>query len=631
MDSVIRYETRSVSGRKSVKRSRSVVLTNERWNDLIKFNYKKFSKKDLSISKDDKYISASQLKNHILGTPDIDIIKRDNLNKNISDEKKYCPKTLINCGKYFEEYLYEELKSNYEFEEIDYDYDEYKKRKFDDEYIKELNYDTKRFMEQGIPIIFQGVLMNDLNRTYGIADIIIRSDYISKVIDNFDGDSEIYNGCNLSDDYHYRIIDIKYSKLDLNSNGINMKNCDDQLYYKHQVCLYTSMLEQLQGYIPNYGYVIGTKYEYNCKGNIKEPKWNMRIGKIDFKKEDIINSLLRSIVYKRDFDKNPHDYTFDNFSLRPNINIKCCFEYSYVRRMIASKFKDPSIIYKISTKERDELLIKGINSYDKIKPSKLKNKQSKMFLENKVNIPKYLKIYDKYESEYFFDYENLNGERVKMLKNIYDPQFRSDILFMIGLTFEKKCDINNILKNVKTDYEYYDDGSYQFVGFYLKDLNDERFMMKDMMNFVLRRNEILHVNKFRMFHWSQAEKRINNIVFSRMTDLKDIKLIEKFEKNCEYVDLMKEFIDNNILVKGMTKFGLKNVACAFHNNGYIKTNWNNSKYSDGLIAMLDCETMYSKGFDDKLMNEVLKYNRVDCDVLYEIVEYLRKRNHVYCK
>jgi hypothetical protein len=616
----------SIAYRLRSKKRKIKYILDESWFDLIHFNYKKYTSHNLSLNDDDKYISVSKLKNHIMKTPDVDIIKRDKLLDNISSDEKYFPDTLLQCGINFEKYVYGELTKKFDCCEINFNYDDYKKANFDIEYIQKLNNDTKIEMENGTPIILQGVLINHNNKTYGISDIIIRSDYLKYISNNFNIDDEINIGCNISDKYHYRIIDIKYTTIELNTNMYSMKNSKKQYFYKNQICLYSSMLYDIQGYVPNYAYVIGTKYEYNSKGSHKEFSWNARLGTINFREENIMDDLLKSIVYKRDFMKNPQNYTFDNIYFRPNINIDSDPEYNLIRNIIAKEYKDSSLIYNISTKERQRLIDCGINTYDEIDIKELKNKYSKIFIKNKENIPKRINWYNENSCEYFFDYENLNRERILMLNNIYDPKHKSEKLFMIGLTFAKKINIDKLLDDIDVEYIYKDYGSYEYVGFYVSNLDDEILMMENMMEFILNRNKLLKsnnkFNKFNMFHWSQAEIRINDIVFDRM---KDNKIIEEFEEDCVYVDLLEEFKKHNIFVKGMKKYGLKNVANAFYKNNYINTNWDNSKYSNGLIAMLECEKMYSSNFNQNIIDDILKYNQVDCNVMFEIVQFLRKK------
>ena len=84
-----------------------------------------------------------------------------------------------------------------------------------------------------------------------------------------------------------------------------------------------------------------------------------------------------------------------------------------------------------------------------------------------------------------------------------------------------------------------------------------------------------------------------------------------------------------VVVRGALRFGLKAVANAMHAQGFVETNWANSPV-DGLGAMVGawrCDdearrsgvTMISL----PLMDEIARYNEVDCKVMMEIIRYLR--------
>ena len=81
-------------------------------------------------------------------------------------------------------------------------------------YNKESVKKTISYMKQGVPIIHSASLSNTKNNTYGIADLLIRSDYIKKISQ----DTEVIeSGCKFSKDWHYVVIDIKYSTIPLDS------------------------------------------------------------------------------------------------------------------------------------------------------------------------------------------------------------------------------------------------------------------------------------------------------------------------------------------------------------------------------------------------------------------------------
>ena len=86
------------------------------------------------------------------------------------------------------------------------------------------------------------------------------------------------------------------------------------------------------------------------------------------------------------------------------------------------------------------------------------------------------------------------------------------------------------------------------------------------------------------------------------------------------------------MVRGALGFGLKAVANAMHSQGLIETDWDDSPV-DGLGAMVGAwrcgEEARRRGVPMTslpLMDEIARYNEVDCKVMMEIVRYLRA-NH----
>ena len=65
-------------------------------------------------------------------------------------------------------------------------------------------------MKEGVPIIYQGILHNYNNKTFGAPDLMIRNDYLNKFIGY-----DLYNDTSpskiLDVSWHYVIVDIKHS------------------------------------------------------------------------------------------------------------------------------------------------------------------------------------------------------------------------------------------------------------------------------------------------------------------------------------------------------------------------------------------------------------------------------------
>jgi hypothetical protein len=119
-------------------------------------------------------------------------------------------------------------------------------------------------------------------------------------------------------------------------------------------------------------------------------------------------------------------------------------------------------------------------------------------------------------------------------------------------------------------------------------------------------------------HWTSAEQtffnKIKNII------------------NCKpklFLDLYQIFLAEPIVIKNAFNFSLKTIAKEMYNHGMIKTNWNeNNLCSNGLDAMIMAHELYTKKSIVKIndMKDIVYYNEVDCKVMYEILDYLRK-NH----
>ena len=99
-----------------------------------------------------------------------------------------------------------------------------------------------------------------------------------------------------------------------------------------------------------------------------------------------------------------------------------------------------------------------------------------------------------------------------------------------------------------------------------------------------------------------------------------------------YDFLQKVMREEPVVVRGALGFGLKAVANAMHSHGPIETSWADSPV-DGLGAMVGAwrcdEEARRKGVpmtELPLMQEIIRYNEVDCKVMMKIVRYLRT-NH----
>ena len=96
--------------------------------------------------------------------------------------------------------------------------------------------------------------------------------------------------------------------------------------------------------------------------------------------------------------------------------------------------------------------------------------------------------------------------------------------------------------------------------------------------------------------------------------------------NLIFYDLNKVFISEPIVIKGAFDFSLKSIAKSLFNNNLIKSSWDTSSIcSNGLDAMY-LANQYYKNMNPEIgvMKDILYYNEIDCKVLWEIHELIKK-------
>ena len=606
---------------------------------------------DTKVINNSDWISATKTKNYLLKDPVIDWLEKyymtsgfgicDNSvsKEKIKQDKEFIARefnilenTLFKKGNEFEKLIYLELENRVGKKncvDVITNYREccYEKMK-----------DTIKYLEQGIPIIRQAVLYNDSNKTYGIADLLIRSDFINKLFDDdiqHINEDEINIGCKFSPKYHYRVVDIKWSQLQLCSDGFKILNTDRYPAYKGQLAIYNLALGKIQEYVSNTAYILGKsyKFEFQSKKYFSTKSFS-RMGHILF--DDFDNKYI-------ELTKNAIDWYIDMLSngskwnlvtsyrseLCPNMCNNNDAPYTNIKHELAKKKSELTSIWKVGVKNREIAFNNKIYNWNDKQCTSEKlgiTKNTAIIVDNILNINRNtMQLYspEKVKSElynwrdetnyfdFYIDFETINDVFYKEDININDNNNESYI-FMVGVGYTD----NN--KN------------WVFKEFHLNKLNlkEELKMMLAFKNYVsniFEKNKKHSTSKMRFFHWSQAEcsflEKFNN---------KNNNIISTFLSNIEFADLYKIFISEPIVIHGAVTFKLKDISNALSSAGLIHSNWKKLNISSGLTAMLDGCTYYKyveKNSPNKemkeLFQEIIKYNEIDCKVMLEIVNWLR--------
>lgn len=637
------------------------------------------SLKELQKTVDSKYwVSATGVKNWIMKDPVLDWYNTyyDNIRYNEKTKKSTIklPKSekesesdslsiLFEKGHLFEAKVVEYINKKFPGEVVNV------ATKSDDAYSKKLANQTKKLILKGTPIITQAVLHNKKNLTFGIADILIRSDYINKLTDNPSllDEQETLKAPKLKGNYHYLVIDIKWTTIPLRANGFHILTSGRFPAYKGQLAIYNAALMDIQGLVSLKAFILGKRWTFTSCGESYESDDSFdRLGCVDYGTvdRDYLKATFQGINWIRDVKNNGHKWTClptpSRYELYPNMSNPYDAPWHQVKYKQANKLKELTLLWYCGPNNRYHAHMNGIKKWTdkKCTPEALgicgevRGPVLAEILD--INDPKCKdKIHPKYiidntggwqikhELDFYVDFEAIHHQFYTDDIDIHKTNERSGIIFMVGVGYEENgkwkykdftmtdYDQNNELKNFKNFMDFLTSKQTAFMKKYnLKKRSDA------MMN---------------LYHWGHIERtQFANLLSRSLVNKKYVKDFNKFQRNIQWIDFNRIFQREPITIKGTMNFSIKTVGKAMYKHKMIKSIWKKDKESpkDGLAAMMVAIKYYkfkqewdkmdskkkkalrkNKVKEDTLFKKMTYYNEMDCKVLYEIVEYLRD-NHI---
>jgi hypothetical protein len=511
--------------------------------------------------------------------------------------------------------------------------------------------ETFEAMKNGYPFIRGAVLHNKEDKTFGIPDLLVRSDWlkflvsespISKNLENKRAPKLKSRTKLKSAPWHYRVVDIKFTTLLLKSDGKHLLNSSSFPAYKSQLLIYNNALGKLQGYTPPQAYILGRRWKYNSKSEVFTGNNCFdKLGIIDYSKKDkdFKNLTHKAVKWikevKTDEAKqwNILKYPLDRLELYPNMCNQHDYPWRIVKNKISEDTKELTKLWMVGPKNRNIALEKGICSWDdeKCTPENLGIKGEKtgkilkeildinksdaykikpIFIRNNIGFWK-----QKDDIEFFVDFETSNGA-ISSIKGL--PYANIDnLIFMIGVGY--------------IDF-YKDKWIYKEFTVNRISFNEEKRICTEFAKFIRHKSKKYGIKNPKCFHWAKAEDSLWNDAVERHIDISDT--WKSWIWN--WVDLLEVFKTEPIVLHGCMSFGLKDIANTMKKHGFIETCWDKeSSCIDGQSAMIAAVKAHkaAKKLNTSLknipvVNEIIKYNEVDVKVLYEIITYLRE-NHVY--
>lgn len=487
---------------------------------------------------------------------------------------------------------------------------------------------TKKAIYKGIPIIFSGVLWNSKNCTYGIPDILVRSDYLDFIKANPMTNSQKYNKARkLQGNYHYVVVDIKFHTLRLCANGTTLLNEGMMPCYKAQLYIYNEALSNIQDFRSPYAFILGRRWVFTRK-NIEycgESCFD-RIGVIDYETYDkdyvtLTEEAIAWVKKVKDEGDNWDPYT-DTF-LFPNMCNKYDHPYHYVKEEIANQIDEITKVWMCGVKNRKIAHSKGIYKWSDEKccssilglrgniVAPLVNQILQINRGNELISPTIIRNNMRgWRSkkpntiEIFVDFETVNDAFLTNFETL--PQSKNlNIIFQIGLLYEEE--------NFQLQYKYFVVNGYT--------VEEERRICLEFYDFLQSLNK-----KVVLFHWSPAEPSM----WSRFIKNSNKNGVNLEQLGLTWIDMLKVFKDEPIVIKGVFDFSLKSIAKKLHAYGKIQNVWD-TQTEDGASVMLNAVKALKEAKMQNItlretshMKDIIRYNEFDCKTLYEIVKYFRE-------
>ena len=568
------------------------------------------------------WVTPTQLRNYMMKDPLVDWLKLHQRRENTNHSNRDVFLTYImNQGIEFENKLIQYINNNIINIVTVSPY-------ITDESVKK----TIELMKSGTPIIHSAPVTNRYNKTRGVIDLLVRSDFLYKLLEECPLTEEemTIRAPKLGTNYHYVVIDIKFSTLPLRANGKNILNSNSYPAYKTQLWIYNKAIGYIQGYTPRYAYILGRRWKYTSKGIIYRNYTCLnKLGVIDYQTVDkcYIEETSKALKWVRDNKMNGHNWSVSPPSrpeLYPNMCVQSASNWQKIKEEIADDIGEITNIWYCGIKHRNIGFQNSIKSWrdprctsNNIGMNGVRSNIIDKILDiNRQNVdkiwPKSIKSnilnWKTTENEIFVDFETISD----IFTNFSDlpRQNPIDMIFMIGVYWQSNrnqyysCFICNKL-------------TYQ----------EEYRIMNDFDRFINK------LGNPKIWYWV-AEKRLwkrsENRQFEHTISLVDEETRNNILNwnNVKWTDLCDLFKDVPIVIKDCFKFKLKAIAKAMYNHGLITTKLD-SKCESGLTASIKAWNEYqqsSSPINSVTMLDIIKYNTFDCQVLYEILTYLRK-NH----
>ena len=499
---------------------------------------------------------------------------------------------------------------------------------------------TVAAMERGERVIAQGLLRDPQTRTYGRIDLLVRSDVLAELCGDAYGEGDdagvpapAFHGAA----WHYRVIDVKFSTLDLlKDGGLSMSS---DLATCAQVWTYNQMLSRVQGYVAPFAYALGRAWRQgnsgrgdSCWEKLARVPADAYVRSRDAALADVIaegRAWVRRVRQEGAAWQVSPVPAIE--SLWPNMKNDGDHPWHEAKKEIAEELHDLTLLWRVSAAMRERAHARGVTRWDDPRIS-----AEWLGVTGEAHAPRF---------DALIAVNRDDGPAVRPARiEVEDARWRDPAAVELYVDFETVNDLNDDFSTFpkkggqslifQIGCGSYVDGRWSFRQFTARALTSaaEADMIDAWLAHVAAAAGAAGIPgpaDARLFHWSPAETTFMEGLYSSAR----ARHPDRGWPLLGWYDLLERIVHPApVVVRGARGFGLKAVARAMKAHGLIETDWGDG-LADGTGAMAGAwaaaaiaERDGSDVGDVELMKEVGRYNEIDCRVMAEVLDHLRREH-----
>jgi hypothetical protein len=498
-------------------------------------------------------------------------------------------------------------------------------------------HETLEALRDGVAVVAQAVLRSPASRTFGVADLLVRSDVLATWFPELLSWEDATVGApGLGHKrFHYRPIDIKFHTLELAGDG-HLGGSVDQLVYAAEVWIYADALARLQGYASPAAYLLGRTWQ---RGDERGDGCLERLARVDLNRWLVVcETSLADLVghaaaWIRRLRAKGHEWhVFPEPSLPelyPHARNAEDAPWHAAKREIAERISELTLLPAMNRERRAVAHAAGHRRWTDAGVSAA---------VLGVTSPAYAARLDAVLEANRRTPPSVTPHRITCA----DPVWREVPPVEFFVDFETVSNLDDDLARlpavggqpqiVQVGCGHFNgSGCWRFFQLTADALDpyQERRLLDAWLGHMadVCRAAGLALVDARICHWSAAEP-VN--LESAYNSARRRHPEAHWPVEMPWFDILQRVIRAEpVAVTGAFNFGLKAIAKAMHAAGFIQTTWQDGP-TDGLGAMIATWSAAREAAaravplsQHELMVDVARYNEVDCRVMAEVLAWLR--------